>query len=74
MAFVTTRAPRLFTVFAQIRALFAALAQGVGNYIERHSRVAKVERLNALSDAELAALGLHRDRIVYHVFSDRFWY
>jgi len=74
MAFVTTQAPRLATLSAQIRAVLATFAQGLGRYMESHSRVAEVERLNGLSDAELAALGLRRDRIVHHVFADRIWY
>ena len=74
MAFVTTQAPRLSTFSAKIRAIFASFAHGLGRYIEIHSRVAEVERLNRLTDAELAAMGLHRDSIVHHVFSDRLWY
>lgn len=43
-------------------------------YIERHSRRAEIEALQAKSDAELARMGLTRDRIVHHVFSDRIWF
>lgn len=74
MAYVTAQVPRLSTFSTQIKAVFASIAQGLGRYIESHSRVAEVERLNGLTDAELAAMGLRRDRIVHHVFSDRLWY
>lgn len=40
---------------------------------ETQSRVQTFRRLNAKSDAELQTMGLTRDRIVYHVFSDRMW-
>jgi hypothetical protein len=43
------------------------------NWMSRNSRgaqlAAEVERLEALSDAELAGLGLRRDRIVHRVFA-----
>jgi uncharacterized protein YjiS (DUF1127 family) len=73
MAFIIAHAPRLPTVPAGISAFFSGLAQGIATYIDRHSRVAEVERLEALSDAELAKIGVRRDLIIYHVFSDRFW-
>ena len=37
---------------------------------ESHSRVREIERLSAMSDAELGRLGLRRDQIVRHVFRD----
>ena len=36
-------------------------------------RLIRVQRLQALTDAELAAKGLKRDDIVHHVFRDLFW-
>lgn len=36
--------------------------------MENNSRVQRVERLHAMSDAELAKLGLKREDIVHHVF------
>lgn len=56
-------------------ALFAdAFVEAMGNYMERNARAAEIERLSALSDAELSARGLTRDGIVPHVFRDRFCY
>ena len=37
------------------------------------SRSEEIERLHALSDAELARRGIRRDRIVHHVFRDRLY-
>lgn len=37
---------------------------------ESNARIRKVEQLQALSDAELADMGLKRDRIVHFAFSD----
>lgn len=74
MAFITAHAPHLPTIPASIRRLLDGLGHALVAYTERHSRVDEIERLNAMSDAELEALGIRRDRIVYQVFSDRFWY
>ncbi|GAB4258762.1 MAG: hypothetical protein Kow0013_00870 [Pararhodobacter sp.] len=61
--------PRLRT---QIDAFFVALGQGFNAYVEARSRRDQIERLTAMSDAELAKLGIRRDQIVHHVFRDRF--
>ncbi len=37
-------------------------------------RLDSIERLNNLSDLELAKMGLNRDQIYSHVFNDRFFY
>ena len=60
------------TLRARIDAFFAGLGQGVNCYLERHARLDEIRRLSALSDAELAARGIERDRIVHHVFRDKF--
>jgi len=50
------------------------LSQGTEAYIERQSRRALIEALEAKSDTELAQMGITRDRIVHHVFGDRIWF
>lgn len=57
---------------AQLDRFFASLGQGFNAYLEARSRSEEIERLNALSDAQLARMGLTRNEIVYHVFRDRF--
>lgn len=51
--------------------------RAVGNFMvaimESNSRIQLVDKLNAMSDAELAELGVKRDEIVHHVFKDTFY-
>lgn len=54
--------------------VLAYIGAALVRYGEMRSRADRVERLQALSDAELAKLGLTRDRIVQHVFRDQFYY
>lgn len=61
------RLPALFNAFLK------RLSRGTEAYIEKHSRRAEIEALEAKSDAELARMGITRDRIVYYVFGDRFY-
>lgn len=58
---------------SRIDAFFNRFGQGVNAYIESRSRQDQIEALEAKSDAELARMGLTRDRIVAHVFRDVFW-
>ena len=72
MAYLTTSsalpaaAPWRWTLSA-----LRALGNGLERLAEAHSRRDQIERLSALSDAQLQALGLRRDQIVAHVFRDR---
>lgn len=59
---------------AQADRLFVSLGLGFNAYTERLSRRAEVERLAAMSDGELAELGVRRDRIVEYVFRDKLGY
>lgn len=60
-----------------IRTNAAAFWTGLKNAfwanLDAQARLDKVRRLQAMSDAQLAQMGLTRDRIAYHVFRDRFW-
>ena len=42
-------------------------------YAEKQARTGEIEKLQALSDVELAEMGLTRDGIVRHVFSDKLY-
>ncbi|WP_127103980.1 hypothetical protein [Pararhodobacter zhoushanensis] len=70
MAFITSTdfTPR---IRAQIDAFFATLGQGFNAYLEARSRRDEIERLQMMTDAQLADLGTSRDRIVQYVFRDR---
>jgi hypothetical protein len=48
----------------------AAIGRGFNAVLKARARTGEIERLEAKSDAELAAMGLTRDRIVHHVFRD----
>lgn len=52
----------------------AALQRGFAAYAERASRRDKIVALEAKSDAELAAMGLRREDIPFHVFHDLFYF
>ncbi|ABL68714.1 MULTISPECIES: hypothetical protein [Paracoccus] len=73
MATIATNrfSPRLPDLFAAVR---KRLSRGAAAYITKHSRRAEIEALEAKSDAELARMGLTRDRIVHYVFADRIWF
>lgn len=57
----------------RLDSFFTSLGQGFNAYIERRSRSEEIRRLEAMTDAELAAIGISRDRILHHVFRDIFY-
>mgnify|MGYP000196193091 FL=1 len=52
---------------------FARIGQGMNAYLESRTRSRQIAALEAKSDAELAQLGITRDRIVHYVFRDLIW-
>ncbi|WP_386679548.1 hypothetical protein [Loktanella sp. R86503] len=73
MATQTLNAPRATAIREKVDAFFATIGQGMNAYMERRSRMDQINHLEAKSDAELAKLGIQRDRIVQHVFRDLFY-
>lgn len=59
---------------AGLSALIAKPFAAIGGFLVRmmdgNDRVREVEKLNAMSDAQLARRGLKRENIVRHVFRD----
>ena len=51
----------------------SGLTRGLTLYAEHSTRNDQVQKLNAKTDAELAAMGLKRDDIVRHVYRDIFF-
>lgn len=49
---------------------WAAVSRAFDSYARARSRVDQIEALDAKTDAELADMGLTRDRIVQYVFRD----
>jgi uncharacterized protein YjiS (DUF1127 family) len=76
MAFASTAhatAARNKSFGKSVAQFFDALGQGLAAYMERHARMAEITRLNEMTDAQLAELGVKRDRIAHYVFRDRFY-
>ncbi|MCA2010831.1 DUF1127 domain-containing protein [Pararhodobacter sp. CCB-MM2] len=71
MAFTTATTDFSPRIRAQIDRFFAAMGQGFNAYLEARSRRDQIERLQMMSDAQLAELGINRDKIVHYVFRDR---
>lgn len=57
----------------KIDEVFEVLGKSFSAYVERKSRAPEIARLNAMTDEQLARLGISRDRIVNHVFRDTFY-
>ena len=57
----------------RMASFFAGLGDGFNAYIESRSRIHQIHKLNALSDEQLASLGITRDRITAYVFRDLFY-
>lgn len=49
------------------------LSRGLAHMIRVASRQDQIDQLQAMSDVELARLGIARDEIVHHVFRDRMY-
>ncbi|MBR9652832.1 hypothetical protein IT775_17070 [Thalassobius aquimarinus] len=57
----------------RVGSILAGLSAGLNDYMTRRSRIDQVQKLDAKSDAELAALGLKREEIPRYVFRDMFY-
>jgi hypothetical protein len=69
MATLTTNT----TVRNPLAALGAAVLHWFETYADAKSRRAEIEALEAKTDAELAEMGLKRDRIAHYVFSNLYY-
>ena len=54
-------------------AFFSRIGRALDTYAQSSRRMRDFERLNAKSDAQLAEMGLTRDKIAHHVFRDLFY-
>ncbi|WP_372884522.1 DUF1127 domain-containing protein [Shimia sp.] len=68
MADATHSLPHHSPILHIISAPFRAIMQAMIAHAEADPRLKQIERLNALSDAELTKRGLERDDIVRYVF------
>ena len=70
MAHTAFHVPAGVSFLSLLAAPFVALGKGIVALGEASARTDEINRLNALSDAELAELGVTRDGIVLYVFRD----
>ena len=63
-----TPAPRV-----RVPNIFAAIARFFTMITESNYRVLEAERLNSMTDSQLAGRGLKREDIARHVFRDMFY-
>lgn len=71
MAAFDTDMPRARSGF--LSSFVQGVSRGFLSIAEANSRAREIDRLQALSDASLAARGLRREDIARHVFRDVFW-
>lgn len=60
-------------ILAKVGAFFASVGWAIAKSSSMQARFDKVQRLNAMSDEELAALKIRREDIVRHVYSDLYY-
>lgn len=65
-------APQQLTPRGTISAFFANLARALDVSRTAPERMEELRRLQAMTDTELAALGIARDDLTRHVFGDLF--
>ena len=70
MAHIATNSASNLSLGKLLAAPFVAFGNAVVKLSEASSRAQLVEKLQNMSDAELAERGITRDQIVHHVFRD----
>lgn len=53
--------------------MFNGMIEALARVAESSHRMKEIERLNAMTDAQLAARGLTRESIAHHVFRDVYY-
>ncbi|MEQ9694970.1 hypothetical protein [Shimia sp. SDUM112013] len=73
MAYTSIHAPASASLLRILAKPFVAAGQALTTLAESNRRVQEADRLHAMTDAELAALGLTREDIALYVFRDSFY-
>lgn len=60
-------------VAGQRGSLVSSIIAAMVRIVENHPRTRALEKLNAISDEDLAARGLTRQDVIRRIFSDRFY-
>ena len=55
------------------RSLFTTVIDGLARIMENHPQTRQLEKLNRMSDEELAARGVTRHDVIRHIFRDRYY-
>ena len=66
-------APTALGILNLLAKPFTALGKGLVAIAETNTRYQTLNKLMALSDAELVKRGLNRDQLVHHVYSDSYY-
>lgn len=73
MAHVASETPIVSGILHTVSDWFTALWNATHNQAAFEDRMRQIRKLEASSDADLAKLGISRDRIVHHVFRDLYY-
>lgn len=73
MTFITDTSPVRIAIPATVRKIFDGIAGFFISLTEAQSRAAEMNRLNDMSDRQLADLGIEREDIARHVFRDLYY-
>ncbi|MEP2715712.1 hypothetical protein [Pseudophaeobacter sp.] len=73
MAHTVHYTPTTLNILSLLAKPFVALGNGLIKLAESNSRYQTLNKLMALSDAELEERGLKRDQLVHRVYSDSYY-
>ncbi len=73
ITFTPTVTPVTEVLMRPLRRSLRAVGNFMVSTMDSNSRIQLVNQLNAMSDVQLAELGVKRDEIVQHVFKDTFY-
>lgn len=73
MADTTSQFTVIDTARAGLGRFLASIMERLESYAHVRSRRDQIDALEALSDAELAKMGITREEIVHHVFRDLYF-
>lgn len=73
MAYTTAHQVQSVPLTGIIRRVLSPVFNGLTKIAENNPRYKQIKKLSAMTDAELAEIGLRRDDIARHVFSDRLY-
>jgi len=73
MAYTTANQVQSAPLTGVVARILSAIFNGLIRIAEKDPHYRKIKKLSAMSDTELAEIGLRRDDIARHVFADRLY-